>query len=61
MVVHKKTRLMPDQRKELSDDYYKRHIRICDLVQKYHISVLTIYKIIHRSRNNDYSYPQKCE
>ncbi len=55
MIVHKNTRLMPKQRKQLVSDYFKNNIRVCDLVRKYHISAPTVYKIIHRSRNNDYS------
>lgn len=55
MNIHKKTRLTPIQRKELANDYYNNHIRICDLYRKYHISAPTVYKIIHRARKNDYS------
>jgi len=55
MNIHKKTRLTPIQRKQLSNDYYKQHIRICDLIRKYHITAPTVYKIIHRARNNDHS------
>lgn len=55
MVVHRKTRLLPDQRKELAEDYFHRHIRVCDLVRKYRITAPTVYKILHRSRNNDHS------
>lgn len=55
MVIHKRTRLTPLQRKKLSDDYFLRHIRICDLKKEYHVSAPTIYKILHRSRDKDYS------
>src|SRR3989339_555325 len=55
MVVHKNTKLMPRQRRELVRDYFEGHIRICDLVKKYRISAPTVNKIIHRSRDNDYS------
>ncbi len=55
MTIHKKTRLTPIQRKALADDYYKRHVRVCDLCRKYQVSAPTVYKIIHRARNNDYS------
>ncbi len=55
MNIHKKTRLTPIQRKELADDYHLNHIRVCDLCRKYHITAPTVYKIIHRARNNDYS------
>lgn len=55
MIIHKKTRLTPNQRKELADDYFVRHIRKCDLSEKYRISRPTVDKIINRARNNDYS------
>lgn len=55
MNIHKKTRLTPIQRKELADDYYKNNVRVCDLCRKYRITAPTVYKIIHRARNNAYS------
>lgn len=55
MMVHKNTKLLPKQRKELADDYFKHHIRVCDLIRKYRVSAPTVYKILHRSRNNDHS------
>lgn len=55
MIIHKKTRLTPVQRKQLSDDFYERHIRKCDLVRKYQVTYPTIYKILRRAKQNDYS------
>lgn len=55
MNIHKKTRLTPIQRKQLADDYYVRHIRKCDLVRKYLVTYPTVYKILRRSKDNDYS------
>ena len=55
MIIHKRTRLTPIQRKEVWKDYYQKHRRICDLIRKYHISAPTIYKILHRGRNNDFT------
>jgi transposase InsO family protein len=55
MVIHKRTRLTPTQRKELSDDYWHHKIRVCDLSRKYRVSRPTIYKIIHRGRHRDYT------
>jgi len=55
MTIHKSTRLTPIQRKRLADDYYRHRVRVCDLVRNYHVSAPTVYKIIHRARNNDYS------
>ena len=55
MVIHKKTRLTPIQRKELADLYHKEHWRVCDLMRKYSISAPTVYKILRRARLKDYS------
>lgn len=55
MNIHKKTRLTPTQRKQLADDFYERHIRKCDLVGKYQVSYPTVYKILRRAKQNDYS------
>jgi transposase InsO family protein len=55
MIIHKKTRLTPIQRKALADDYYKNHIRICDLCRKYQVTAPTVYKIVRRAKSKDYS------
>jgi len=55
MTIHRKTRLTPVQRKQLADDYYANHIRVCDLIRKYLITAPPVYKIIHRAKDNDYS------
>ena len=55
MTIHKNTRLTSIQRKRLANDYHKNHIRVCDLCRKYQITAPTVYKILHRSRDNDYS------
>jgi len=55
MTIHKRTRLTPIQRKALADDYWRNKIRVCDLKRKYLVSAPTVYKIIHRARQNDYS------
>lgn len=57
-MIHKRTKLTPIQRKQLSNDYYKQHIRICDLIRKYHVTAPTVYKIVHRARDNDYTIHQ---
>jgi len=54
MVIHKRTRLVPLQRRELVQKYYAG-TRICDLIRHYGITAPTVYKIIHRGRSNDYS------
>lgn len=55
MTIHPKTRLTLMQRKELAYDYWKNHLRVCDLIRKYQVSAPTVYKIIHRARDNNYS------
>lgn len=55
MIIHKRTRLTPIQRKEVWKDYYREHMRICDLIRKYCVSAPTIYKILHRGRKNDFT------
>jgi len=55
MEIHKKTRLTPEQRKEICDNHFKDKIRVSDLSSEYHVSRPTIYKILHRGRKNDYS------
>jgi hypothetical protein len=58
MMIHKKTRLTPIQRKQLADDYFTGHIRKCDLAQKYQVTAPTVYKIINNARNNDYTFTE---
>ncbi len=55
MNIHKKTKLTPTQRKQLADDFYVRHARKCDLVRKYLITYPTVYKILRRAKDKDYS------
>ena len=55
MVIHKKTRLTPHQREQVYLDYYQNKLRICDLVHKYHVTAPTIYKILERGRQSDFS------
>lgn len=54
MVIYRKTRLTPIQRKQLSDDCWKK-IRVCDLIRKYNITAPIIYKIIHQDKHRDYT------
>ena len=55
MVIHKKTRLTPLQRKEIYRRYYQNSARVTDLARESHVSRLTIYKIIRRGRDRDFS------
>jgi hypothetical protein len=52
MVIHKKTRLTPVQRKEIGDKHFKDKIRVSIVSREYHVSRPTIYKIVHRGRKN---------
>jgi len=54
MVIHKRTRLTPVQRKDLVQRYYGGE-RICDLCRRYGVTAPTVYKIIHNGRLGDYS------
>jgi len=55
MVIHKRTRLTPLQRKEVYEDHYVHHIRKCDLARKYGVSRPTIDKILRRGKEKDFS------
>jgi len=54
MMIHKRARLTPIQRKAIFEKY-KQGTRICDLVRQYSVSRPTIYKIIHRGKNKDFT------
>lgn len=55
MVIHKRTRLTPFQRKELANLHFKQLWRVCDLTRKYSVSAPTVYKILKRARLNDFT------
>jgi len=55
MTIHKRARLTPIQRQEIFDKYYSRNIRICDLCRQYSISRPTIYLVLERGRQKDFS------
>jgi len=54
MTIHKQTRLMPIQRREIWDKYCNG-TRICDLSRYYHVSRNTVYNVIRRARKKDFS------
>ncbi len=54
MVIHKRTKLTLLQREALYNNRYTNRMKICDLIRKYHLSALTVYKIINRDRQNDF-------
>jgi transposase InsO family protein len=53
--IHSKTKLTPEQRKQIYQDRFKNQIRICDLVRKYNVTAPTIYKILRNGRKQDFS------
>lgn len=55
MVIHKRTRLTPHQRQEIYKVYYNGGKRICNIAREYHVSRPTIYKILERGRQRDFS------
>jgi transposase InsO family protein len=55
MTIHKRTRLTPLQRKEVARLRWEEHMSVAELSRRFHVSRPTIYKIIHRARQNDYS------
>jgi transposase InsO family protein len=55
MTIHKRTRLTPIQRKEIYRLYHEEAVRICDLCRRFSVTAPTIYKILERGRQNDYS------
>lgn len=55
MVIHKRTRLTPVQREESYHVYHKEGKKVTELAEAYHVSCPTIYKIIRRSRQLDFS------
>jgi len=55
MVIHKRTRLTPIQRQEIYREYHDEGKKVSFLAETYHVSRPTIYKIIHRGRQRDFS------
>jgi hypothetical protein len=55
MTIHKRARLTPLQRKDVWHKYHEEHMRVCDLMRQYSVTAPTIYKIIHRGRQHDFS------
>lgn len=55
MNIHKRARLTPIQRQEVWRKYHEERMRVCDLMRQYSVTAPTIYKIIHRGRQHDFS------
>lgn len=55
MIIHKRTRLTPVQRKEIARLRWEEHISVTELMRRYSVSRPTVYKVLHRARRNDYS------
>lgn len=54
MNLHAKTRLTPEQRKEIWKDYTQKGIKIAELSRLYRVSRITIYKILERARKKEF-------
>lgn len=55
MTIHKRARLTPIQRREIFDKYFNRGVRICNIARQYSVSRPTIYRILERGRDKDFS------
>lgn len=55
MTIHKFTKLTPVKRREIADKYFREGIRICALARMYQVSRNTIYNVIRRAKNKDFS------
>jgi transposase InsO family protein len=55
MVIYKRTRLTPIQREGIYRVYHGEGKRVSELAEAYHVSRPTIYKIIRRGRQRDFS------
>jgi transposase InsO family protein len=55
MVVHKRARLLPYQRKELAREYFVDKVKKKDLIVKYGVTYPTVQKILARAKQDDYS------
>ena len=53
--IHKRTKLTPEQRKEIFSRRYENIVRVAILAEEYHVSRPTIYKILARGRKRDFS------
>jgi transposase InsO family protein len=55
MVIHKRTRLTPIQRREVYEAYHQKNQKVSELAASYHVSRPTIYKILQRGRKQDFT------
>ena len=56
MNIHKSSKLSPIQRKEICSMYYNDRAKLCLLADEYHTTRPTIYKIIKRGKEKDFSF-----
>jgi len=54
MIIHKRTKLTPMQRKQIWDEYCRKKTKVSKLAEKYQVSRPTIYKIIKRARRKEF-------
>ena len=54
MIVHKNTRLLPKQKLDIFDKYHNRNKKVTELADEYHVSRVTIYKVLRQVRAREY-------
>ena len=54
MTVHKNTRLLPKQKLEIFDKYHQNNQKVTDLASEYHVSRVTIYKVLRQVRTKQF-------
>lgn len=50
MTLHKNARLLPHQKVDIFNKHYQFHVRITTLAHEYHVSRVTIYKVLRQIR-----------
>jgi len=55
MPYHKNTRIKPEQREKIYFDFEKNKKSVSELANEYQVSRPTIYKIIKRGKQKDFS------
>ena len=54
MTVHKNTRLLPKQKLEIFDKYHQNNQEVTDLASEYHVSRVTIYKVLRQVKTKQF-------
>ena len=54
MTVHKNTRLLPKQKLKIFKKYHSEYKKVTELASEYHVSRVTIYKVLRQVRAKEY-------